>query len=81
MTFFKPFIQRSILTFLGIALGRTLMPDERLDRLLGRTPKTNEPRSAQGGYNTEGSDMSECKPMLPNLAPRTSKDSWEPISR
>jgi hypothetical protein len=42
MTFLKTLVERYICTFVGITLGRTLMPDERLNRLLGRTPDIDQ---------------------------------------
>jgi hypothetical protein len=56
MTFLKTFVERSILTFLGIALGRTLMPDERINRLLGRTPGIDQ--SQEGGTKQSKDDPS-----------------------
>jgi hypothetical protein len=40
MAFLKTVDERCICTSDGIALARTLLPDERLNRLLGRTPDT-----------------------------------------
>jgi hypothetical protein len=45
---FKKFVERSIYSFLGITLGRTLVPDERLNRWLGR-----EPRDLEGTERTQ----------------------------
>jgi hypothetical protein len=42
MTFIKTFLERSVLSLIGITLARTLMPDERLNRLLGRTPDVDQ---------------------------------------
>lgn len=38
----KTLAERCICTFVGITLARTLMPDERLNRLLGRTPDVDQ---------------------------------------
>lgn len=46
--FLKKFVERSIHSFLGITLGRTLVPDERLNRWLGR-----EPRDLEGTERTQ----------------------------
>lgn len=42
MTLLKTLAERCICTFVGIALARTVMPDERLDRLLGKTPDIDQ---------------------------------------
>jgi hypothetical protein len=44
MTSLKTLDERCICTFVGITLNRTLMPDERLNRLLGRTPDFDQSR-------------------------------------
>jgi hypothetical protein len=42
MTFLRTFVERSIITFLGITTARTLVPDERLNRWLGRTSDADQ---------------------------------------
>ena len=59
MTYSKSLFERSICTFLGIALACTLMPEERLNRLLGRTPKT-ELDERQESYEKPGAFISTC---------------------
>jgi hypothetical protein len=54
MTFIKTFLERSVLTFIGIAIARTIMPDERLNRLLGRTPDVDH--SQEGGTKQSKDD-------------------------
>jgi hypothetical protein len=58
MTFIKTFLERSVLSLIGITLARTLMPDERLNRLLGRTPDVDQ--SQEGGTKQSKED-----PLLP----------------
>lgn len=48
MTFVKSVVECCICTFVGIALARTLLPDERLNRLLGRTPDVDQ--SQEGAW-------------------------------